>query len=67
MNDIRIIINADDCGKNETVNKAIEKCIMAGKLSSTTVMATGEDIVIFGGLDIINSTNTISIYSICNS
>lgn len=41
----RIIVNADDCGLNSTVNNKIEECIQRGRLSSTTVMAVGSDIL----------------------
>lgn len=41
---MRVIINADDCGKNEIVNAKIEECIKAGRLTSTTVMANWEDL-----------------------
>lgn len=40
----KIIINADDCGLNTSVNQAIEKCIQQERLTSTTVMACGSDI-----------------------
>ena len=40
----RIIVNADDCGKNVAVNRAIEKSIQEGKLSSTTIMANMDDL-----------------------
>ncbi len=36
-----VIVNADDFGINETVTMAIEKAILAGSVSSTTVMANG--------------------------
>ena len=39
----RIIINADDCGMSLQVNEHIEQAILAGKISSTTVMANMED------------------------
>ena len=35
----RIIINADDCGMSSIVNGHIEQAILAGKITSTTVMA----------------------------
>lgn len=39
-----IIINADDCGMNAVVNEHIEKAILAGKITSTTVMANMGDL-----------------------
>lgn len=39
----RIIINADDCGMSETVNRHIEAAIKAHKITSTTVMANMYD------------------------
>lgn len=39
---MRIIINADDFGKNAEVNKAIERCIAEKFITSTTIMANGE-------------------------
>lgn len=44
MKNCSIIINADDCGLNEHVNKEIERFINAGKISSTTVMANMHDL-----------------------
>lgn len=41
---MRVIINADDCGKNEQVNCHIKKAIEAGKLTSTTIMANMSDV-----------------------
>lgn len=38
-----IIINADDCGKNQEVNAEIEKSILLGKITSTTIMANMDD------------------------
>lgn len=38
----KIIINADDFGINEMVTSEIERMILAGAVSSTTVMANGE-------------------------
>lgn len=38
----RIIVNADDFGINEVVTSEIERMILAGAVSSTTVMANGE-------------------------
>ena len=40
----KIIINADDCGKSEEVNLAIEECIQIGCISSTSVMANLDDL-----------------------
>lgn len=39
---IKIIINADDCGISSVVNEHIEKAILQGKITSTTVMANME-------------------------
>ncbi len=39
--DVLVIINADDLGLTESVNKSIEELFTGGKVSSTTVMATG--------------------------
>ena len=39
----RVIINADDCGMSRQVNDHIEQAILAGKISSTTVMANMDD------------------------
>lgn len=40
---MKIIINADDCGLSETVDKEIEYCIQHGLITSTTVMANMPD------------------------
>lgn len=40
---MKIIINADDCGMSEIVNKHIEVAINANKITSTTIMANMED------------------------
>lgn len=40
---MRIIINADDCGKSQIVNEHIEQAIQRGKITSTTVMANMDD------------------------
>ena len=40
---MRIIINADDCGLSEIVDKEIEYCIRHGLISSTTIMANMDD------------------------
>lgn len=39
----RIIINADDCGMSVRVNEHIEQAILAGKITSTTIMANMDD------------------------
>lgn len=39
----RIIINADDCGMSCAVDEAIEKCIVKGEITSTTIMANMSD------------------------
>ena len=39
----KLIINADDCGINQTVDACIQHFIDVGKLSSTTIMANMED------------------------
>jgi predicted glycoside hydrolase/deacetylase ChbG (UPF0249 family) len=39
----KLIINADDCGRNHVVDQEVQKYIEAGVLSSTTVMANMED------------------------
>lgn len=39
ISNMRVIINADDFGYNAQVNEAIEKAIIAKKISSTTIMA----------------------------
>lgn len=36
---MRIIINADDCGRTDYINKRIENYILDGLISSTTIMA----------------------------
>lgn len=38
-----IIINADDCGVSQYVDAEIEKCIKLGKITSTTILANGDD------------------------
>ena len=40
---MRIIINADDCGANKQVDTAIEKAILADRITSTTIMANMDD------------------------
>lgn len=40
----RVIINADDCGINQTVDAEIERFIQLGKITSTTVMANMDDL-----------------------
>ena len=39
----RLIINADDCGRNPVVDQEIKRYIEAGVLTSTTIMANMED------------------------
>lgn len=39
----KIIINADDCGISKQVDMEIERCILAGKITSTTIMANMSD------------------------
>lgn len=39
----KLIINADDCGMSKTVNEHIEQAILAGKITSTTIMANMND------------------------
>ena len=39
---IRVIINADDCGNNPTINKAIDEALSLGAISSTTIMANSQ-------------------------
>ena len=41
---MKLIINADDCGKSKEVNEAIAQFIEAGKITSTTVMANMDDL-----------------------
>ncbi len=43
MSKKRIIVNADDCGYSKRVNEHIEKAILKGKITSTTVMANMDD------------------------
>ena len=40
---MRLIINADDCGRTVEVNKSIEKNILDGKITSTTIMANMDE------------------------
>lgn len=40
----RVIINADDCGINKTVDAEIERFIQLGKITSTTVIANMDDL-----------------------
>ena len=55
----KIIVNADDCGKNKLVDAAIEKCINAGEITSTSIMANMDDFK--GALDLYNRySNCIS-------
>lgn len=44
MNKLKVIINADDCGRNAIINTKIEECIIKRRLTSTTIMANGDDI-----------------------
>lgn len=39
---MRIIVNADDFGINEIVTSEIERMILSGNISSTTIMANGQ-------------------------
>lgn len=39
-----LIINADDCGYNSRVNQEIERFIILGKISSTSIMANMDDL-----------------------
>lgn len=41
---MKLIINADDCGKSKDVNVAINHFIEAGKITSTTIMANMDDL-----------------------
>ena len=41
---MRVIINADDCGINASVNQHINEAIREGKITSTTIMANMDDI-----------------------
>lgn len=41
---IKLIINADDCGRTKYVDERIELFIQKGRISSTTVMANMEDL-----------------------
>ena len=40
----RVIINADDCGINKTIDAEIERFIQLGKITSTSVMANMDDL-----------------------
>lgn len=40
----KLIINADDLGFNQTANEAISKCLDAGVITSSTIMAAGRAI-----------------------
>lgn len=40
---MQLIINADDCGRTAEVDSAIEQCIIAGRITSTTIMANMDD------------------------
>jgi len=39
----QVIINADDCGMSQLVDEHIEKAILAGKITSTTIIVNKED------------------------
>lgn len=41
---MKLIINADDCGKSKEVNDAIARFIEAGNVTSTTIMANMDDL-----------------------
>lgn len=44
MNNLkRVVVNADDCGMSKTVNEHIEKAILAGKITSTTIIVNMDD------------------------
>lgn len=43
MKDKKIIINADDCGKDIYVDSSIKDAILEGKISSTSIMANMRD------------------------
>ena len=43
MKSNRIIINADDCGYSNYVNSEIERAIIEGRITSTTIMANMSD------------------------
>ena len=49
----RVIINADDLGFNQSANEAIARCLDAGVITSSTIMAAGE--AIDGVTDIVKS------------
>lgn len=53
----RIIVNADDCGLSEAVNKDIEQAIVSKKISSTTIMTNMDDFE--GAVRLYKSYNTI--------
>lgn len=40
----KVIVNADDCGINKSVDAKIERFIQLGKITSTTVMANMDDL-----------------------
>lgn len=40
----QVIINADDCGISQYVDREIERFIQLGKITSTTVMANMDDL-----------------------
>ncbi len=41
---MKVIINADDCGYNQSINERIEQFITKGLVSSTTIMANMDDL-----------------------
>lgn len=40
---MKLIVNADDCGYSRKVNQHIERAIIKGRISSTTIMANMDD------------------------
>ncbi|MBU1128475.1 MAG: ChbG/HpnK family deacetylase [Candidatus Omnitrophica bacterium] len=38
----RLIVNADDCGCSASVNKAVEECYLAGRITGVSIMPAGE-------------------------
>ena len=53
----KIIINADDCGKDFIVDKCIRDSILQGRISSTTIMANMDDFE--GAVSLYNDFNDI--------
>lgn len=41
---IKVIVNADDFGCNDSITKSIQKLLLGGFISSTTIMANGRDL-----------------------